>query len=147
VERVIHEEHLSPKEATRKSMDQITGALVGIAMVLSAVFIPMAFFGGSTGVIYRQFTVSLVTAMALSVMVAIVLTPALCSTILKDSSHKQTGDNMLGRFFTWFNRMFDRSNVKTQQVATSMIKNRKKTFLVYFAVIGLMAFLMLRLPS
>lgn len=147
VERVIHEEHLSPKEATRKSMDEITGALVGIAMVLSAVFIPMAFFGGSTGVIYRQFSVTLVTAMALSVMVAIVLTPALCATILKDSSHKQTGDNMLGRFFTWFNRMFDGSNVKTQQVATSMIKNRKKTFLVYFAVIGLMAFLMLRLPS
>ena len=83
VERVMREEGLSPKEATRKSMGQITGALVGIAVVLSAVFVPMAFFGGSTGVIYRQFSITIVSAMVLSVLVAMVLTPALCATLLK----------------------------------------------------------------
>ena len=83
VERVMSEEGLSPKEATRKSMDQITGALVGIALVLSAVFVPMAFFGGSTGVIYRQFSITIVSAMVLSVLVALILTPALCATLLK----------------------------------------------------------------
>ncbi len=83
VERVMHEEELSPKEATRKSMDEITGALVGIATVLSAVFVPMAFFGGSVGVIYRQFSITIVSAMILSVIVALILTPALCATILR----------------------------------------------------------------
>ena len=83
VERVMEEEGLSPKEATRKSMGQITGALIGIALVLSAVFVPMAFFGGSTGAIYRQFSLTVVSAMVLSVVVALVLTPALCATILK----------------------------------------------------------------
>ena len=83
VERVMREEDLPPREATRKSMDQITGALIGIALVLSAVFVPMAFFGGSTGVIYRQFSVTIVSAMVLSVLVALMLTPALCATILR----------------------------------------------------------------
>ena len=83
VERVMAEEGLPPKEATRKSMGQIRGALVGIAMVLSAVFVPMAFFGGSTGAIYRQFSITIVSAMALSVLVALILTPALCATMLK----------------------------------------------------------------
>ena len=83
VERIMSEEGLSPKEATGKSMGQITGALVGIALVLSAVFVPMAFFGGSTGVIYRQFSITIVAAMVLSVLVAIVFTPALCATLLK----------------------------------------------------------------
>jgi multidrug efflux pump subunit AcrB len=83
VERVMHEEGLSPREATRKSMDEITGALVGIALVLSAVFVPMAFFGGSTGVIYRQFSITIVSAMALSVLVALTFTPALCATLLR----------------------------------------------------------------
>ena len=83
VERVMSEEGLSPKEATTKSMDEITGALIGIALVLSAVFVPMAFFGGSQGVIYRQFSITLVSAMSLSVLVALVLTPALCATLLK----------------------------------------------------------------
>lgn len=83
VERVMQEEGLSPKEATKKSMGQIQGALVGIAMVLSAVFVPMAFFGGSTGAIYRQFSITIVSAMILSVLVAMILTPALCATILK----------------------------------------------------------------
>ena len=83
MEIVVHEEHLSPKEATRKSVSQITGALVGIALVLAAVFIPMAFFGGSTGVIYRQFSITVVSAMVLSVLVAMSLSPALCATLLK----------------------------------------------------------------
>ncbi|HRE17093.1 MAG TPA: efflux RND transporter permease subunit, partial [Rhodocyclaceae bacterium] len=90
VERVMTEEGLSPKEATRKSMGQITGALIGIALVLSAVFVPMAFFGGSTGVIYRQFSITLVSAMVLSVIVALILTPALCATLLKPVSKGHT---------------------------------------------------------
>ncbi|STQ43635.1 Acriflavine resistance protein B [Ewingella americana] len=107
VERVMSEEGLSPREATRKSMGQIQSALVGITMVLSAVFIPMAFFGGTTGAIYRQFSITIVAAMVLSVFVALTLTPALCSTILKPIAkghhHGKTG------FFGWFNRMFDRN--------------------------------------
>src|SRR6201999_141353 len=86
VERVMAEEHLSPRDATRKSMDQITGALVGIALVLSAVFLPMAFFGGSTGVIYRQFSITIVSAMSLSLLVALIFTPSLCATLLKPYS-------------------------------------------------------------
>jgi hydrophobe/amphiphile efflux-1 (HAE1) family protein len=108
VERVMAEEGLSPREATRKSMDQITGALVGIALVLTAVFLPMTFFTGSTGVIYRQFSVTIVSAMVLSILIALIFTPALCATILapveKGHKEKQTG------FFGWFNRTFNRSN-------------------------------------
>src|SRR5580765_3649380 len=107
VEREMEESHLSPKEAIRKSMGQITGALVGIWLVLSAVFLPMAFFSGSTGVIYRQFSITIVSAMSLSVMVALVLTPALCATLLapiqKGHHAKERG------FFGWFNRVFDRT--------------------------------------
>ena len=105
VERVMAEEGLRPREATRKSMDQITGALVAIALVLGAVFVPMAFFGGSIGVIYRQFSITLVSAMTLSVLVALILTPALCATILKPlppSGHVEHKG-----FFRWFNRVFD----------------------------------------
>ena len=112
VERLMTEEGLSPLEATRKSMDQITGALVGIGLVLAAVFVPMAFLGGSTGVIYRQFTATIVSAMALSVLVAIVLTPALCATMLKPL---EKGDHRHGTgFFGWFNRKFDRGNRATR---------------------------------
>src|SRR5260370_749865 len=108
VERVMREEGLSPGGATRKSMDQITGALVGIALVLSAVFLPMAFFGGSTGVIYRQFSITMVSAMTLSVLVALIFSPALCATLLKpaEKGHKQAQRG----FFDWFNGVFDRSN-------------------------------------
>lgn len=91
VERVMTEEKLSPLEATRKSMDQISGALIGIGLVLSAVFVPMAFFGGSTGVIYRQFSITIVSAMALSVFVALIFTPVLCVTLLKPTEHRQRG--------------------------------------------------------
>ncbi|KAF1029401.1 MAG: Multidrug/solvent efflux pump membrane transporter MepB [Pseudomonas sp.] len=104
VERVMHEQHLSPKEATLVSMQEISGALVGIAMVLAAVFLPMAFFGGSVGIIYRQFSVTLVSAMALSALVALTLSPALCATLLKPSGGKPSW-----RFFAWFNRVVERS--------------------------------------
>lgn len=107
VERVMIEDNLPPREATEKSMSQIQGALVGIAMVLSAVFIPMAFFGGSTGAIYRQFSITIVSAMALSVLVALILTPALCATLLKPVTAEHH-DNKSG-FFAWFNRTFDHS--------------------------------------
>ncbi len=145
VERVMTEEGLSPKEATRKSMDEITGALVGIALVLSAVFVPMAFFGGSTGVIYRQFSITLVSAMALSVLVALILTPALCATLLKPSGHQ--GGGMLGRFFSGFNRGFDRSNNATQSMARRMVQQPKRYLLVYSLIVGGLVLLMLRLPS
>ena len=106
VERLIHTEGLSPKEAARKSMDEITGALVGIGVVLVAVFLPMAFFGGSAGVIYRQFSITIVSAMTLSVLVALILTPALCAThpeaARRTAAARQTG------FAGWFNRNFDR---------------------------------------
>ena len=102
VERLMTDEGLSPVEATRRSMDQITGALVGIATVLSAVFMPMAFLAGSTGVIYRQFSITIVSAMVLSVIVAIVLTPALCATLLKPVKKGEHHSNR--GFFRWFNR-------------------------------------------
>ncbi len=111
VERLMVEEGLSPKAATRKSMGQITGALVGIAMVLSAVFIPMAFFGGSTGVIYRQFSITIVSSMVLSVLVAVVFTPALCATLLKPVPKGHHGTKK--GFFGWFNRSFERSTEAT----------------------------------
>lgn len=145
VERVMTEQGLSPREATRKSMDEITGALVGIALVLSAVFVPMAFFGGSTGVIYRQFSITLVSAMALSVLVALVLTPALCATMLKPSGH--SGGGWLGKFFSGFNRGFDATNNKTQSIARRMITQPKRYLLLYGLIVGGMALLMLRLPS
>src|SRR5688500_5976366 len=130
VERIMSEEGLSPLEATRKSMSQITGALVGIGLVLSAVFVPMAFMSGSTGVIYRQFSATIVSAMALSVLVAIVLTPALCATMLKPlkkgEHHGERG------FFRWFNDKFDRTN-RGYQSAVSKILARSGRFLLMFA--------------
>src|SRR6476619_5505428 len=109
VERLIQEEGLAPREAARKSMDQISGALIAIATVLAAVFLPIAFFGGSTGVIYRQFSLTLVSAMALSVLVALILTPTLCATILKPGDPcKHVGNGPLDRFYNWFNTWFDR---------------------------------------
>src|SRR5204862_3864590 len=96
----------------RRSMDELSGALIAIATVLAAVFLPMAFFGGSTGVVYRQFSLTLVSAMALSVLVALILTPALAATILKpDDPHKLQGNGPLARFFRWFNETFDRARV------------------------------------
>ena len=145
VERVMSEEGLSPREATRKSMHQITGALVGIGLVLSAVFVPMAFLGGSTGVIYRQFSLTIVSAMALSVLVAIVLTPALCATMLKpvDKDH----DKHRRGFFGWFNRGFERTNARYRSGVSAMLHRTGRVMLVYGAMALLMVFLFLRLPT
>jgi len=145
VERIMSEEGLSPKEATRKSMDQITGALVGIGLVLSAVFVPMAFFGGSTGVIYRQFSITIVSAMALSVLVAIIFTPALCATMLKpvEKGHARRERG----FFGWFNRMFAR-NARRYESAVGKILARSLRFLaIYIAIIGVLALLFVRMPT
>lgn len=144
VERVMHEDGLGPREATRKSMDQITGALIGIALVLSAVFVPMAFFAGSTGAIYRQFAITIVSAMGLSVVVAIILTPALCATMLKPSDHNPFEKKGL---FGWFNRGFDKTN-KFYQSSVSYVTFRKWRFLfVYVILVGGLAVLYNRLPG
>jgi multidrug efflux pump len=149
VERVMSEEGLSPKEATRKSMGQITGALVGIALVLSAVFIPMAFFGGSTGVIYRQFSITIVSAMVLSVLVALVLTPALCATLLQPvgKGHSIAEGSRLGSFFLWFNRKFDRTNDRSQAIVARMLGQSRRYLLIYGLIVLGMGALFLRLPT
>ncbi len=143
VERVMQEEKLSPKEATIKSMGEITGALVGIATVLSAVFVPMAFFGGSVGVIYRQFSVTIVTAMALSVVVALVLTPALCATLLKP-----VGDHGPRKgFFGWFNRNFERTTNGYRSGVAGMIGRPLRFLLLFLVITGGMVWLFARMPS
>ncbi|MDR2926054.1 MAG: efflux RND transporter permease subunit [Azoarcus sp.] len=149
VERIMSEEGLSPKEATRKSMDQITSALVGIAMVLSAVFVPMAFFGGSTGVIYRQFSITIVSAMALSVLVAIILTPALCASILKpvEKGHEAGEGSWFSGFFHWFNGMFARGTDNYVRTVGSILRHKLIFMLVYGAIIAALAFLFYRLPT
>src|SRR6266852_1256709 len=144
VERIMAEEGLSPREATIKSMGQITGALVGIALVLSAVFVPMAFFGGSTGVIYRQFSITIVSAMILSVLVAIIFTPALCATLLqpveKGHQEKKRG------FFGWFNRVFDAGNRGYTSGVGYIIRRGGRHFVIYLAIVGVMGFMFTRLP-
>jgi len=150
VERIMSEEGLSPLEATRKSMSQITGALVGIGLVLSAVFVPMAFMSGATGVIYRQFSATIVSAMALSVLVAIVLTPALCATMLKPlkkGEHHVAHKGWSGRFFNAFNRGFDNSSAKYQRGVRGIL-GRPWRFMGVFAALALvMGLLFMRLPS
>ena len=150
VERVMAEEGLSPKEATRKSMDQITGALIGIGVVLAAVFVPMAFMSGSTGIIYRQFTATIVTAMAYSVLVAIVLTPALCATLLKPMKKGEHHSHMggpIGRFFDWFNDKFDRGTARYQRGVGGMLKRPARFMGIYLALAVVMGLLFLRVPS
>jgi multidrug efflux pump len=134
VERLIREEHLNPRDAAKKSMQQIAGALVGVAMVISAVFIPMAFMGGSAGVIYRQFSITIVTAMTLSVLIAIILTPALCATILTDAPHRASA-GLFGRFNRWFDKVTLRYQAKVNFV---IVKPRRwlMFFLVCLALIG-----------
>ncbi|MFH1805321.1 MAG: efflux RND transporter permease subunit [Pseudomonadota bacterium] len=144
VERVMHEDGLGPREATRKSMGQITGALVGIALVLSAVFVPMAFFAGSTGAIYRQFSITIVSAMVLSVIVAIVLTPALCATLLKPG---HTDPSAKRGFFGWFNRGFDRTNRFYQGSVGHVVHRKWRYLVVYGALVGVLVMLFMRLPS
>ncbi|MEL4015182.1 multidrug efflux RND transporter permease AcrD [Dryocola clanedunensis] len=145
VERIMSEEGLSPREATRKSMGQIQGALVGIAMVLSAVFVPMAFFGGTTGAIYRQFSITIVSAMVLSVLVALILTPALCATILKPL-HKGEHHGQKG-FFGWFNRMFNRNALRYESSVGKILTHSARWMLIYVVLLGGMVFLFLRLPT
>jgi len=144
VERVMREEGLSPREATRKSMDQITGALIGIALVLSAVFVPMAFFGGSTGAIYRQFSLTLVSAMTLSVLVALVLTPALCATLLKPPL---PGAVHGSRSFGWFNRGFDRSRNVTCAGIGGVLRRPRRFLALYGLLVLALVPLFLALPT
>ncbi|MGL4317957.1 MAG: efflux RND transporter permease subunit [Pseudomonas sp.] len=145
VERVMAEEGLSPLDATRKSMGQIQGALVGIALVLSAVFLPMAFFGGSTGVIYRQFSITIVSAMALSVLVALVFTPALCATLLKPVAK---GHHAPKRgFFGWFNRGFERSVNGYERSVRGILKRRLPFVVLYLVIVAIMAWMFTRIPT
>ena len=144
VERVMAEEGLSPYEATIKSMGQITGALVGIGLVLSAVFLPMAFFGGSTGVIYRQFSITIVSAMALSVLIAITFTPALCATLLKPSTtehHERTG------FFGWFNRWFDKATHRYRSGVARLLNARKRGMAAFVVILVILVVLFPMIPT
>ena len=143
VERVMHDEGLDPKAATIKSMQQIQGALVGIALVLSAVLLPMAFFSGSTGTIYRQFSITIVSAMVLSVLMAMIFTPALCATLLKASSAnvKTTG------FAGWFNRKFDAGALSYTRSVGTVISRRGLFFIVYLVIVGATGYLFTRVPT
>lgn len=152
VERVMVEEHLDPVEATESSMTQISGALIGITSVLTAVFVPMAFFGGTTGVIYRQFSITLVTAMILSLIVALTFTPALCATILKQHDpNKAPSTNPIvkffDRFFSWFNASFDKTAEKYQNGVDRMIHHKVFSGVVYIAVIAAIVGMFKLLPS
>ena len=142
VERLMATEGLDPKAAAIKSMKEITGALIGIVLVLVAVFLPMAFFGGSTGVIYRQFSVTIISAMILSVLVALLLTPALCATLLKPVTHHRKRG-----FFGWFNRTFDKGVHAYEGGLKRVVKGWAPMTIVYLAVVGVLALLFVRLPS
>ncbi|RBP31831.1 multidrug efflux pump [Marinobacter pelagius] len=142
VERLMEEEGLSPKEAARKSMDQISGALLGIGLVISAVFLPMAFFGGSTGVIYRQFSITIISAMSFSVLIAFIFTPALCATLLKPGNqHAKKG------FFGWFNRTFDRNADRYKSSVSYLIKRKGRFMGLYLLLVVGVAFLFKGLPT
>ncbi len=145
VERIMAEEGLSPKEATKKSMKQITSALIGIALVLSSVFVPMAFFGGSAGAIYRQFSITIVSAMFLSVIVALVLSPCLCATFLKpvEKGHSEATTG----FFGWFNRMFNRSRNFYESSAKSFAQKTFRSIMIYVAIVLTTGFIFMRLPT
>ncbi len=143
VERVMHEERLDPKQATIKSMAQIQGALFGIALVLSAVLLPMAFFGGSTGVIYRQFSITIVSAMALSVLMALIFTPALCATILKSSAAEHKTSGLAG----WFNRKFDNGTLHYTRGVGNVISRRSLFLVIYVALVAATGYLFTRVPT
>ncbi|MBP7329373.1 MAG: efflux RND transporter permease subunit, partial [Alicycliphilus sp.] len=154
VERVMHDTGLPPKEATRHSMREITPALVGIGVTLAAVFVPMAFFGGSTGVIYRQFSITIVAAMALSVFVALTLTPALCASILKAPTHgggaPRIRTGLLGlsdRFFLWFNRQFDAGAARYQGRVAWMLHRAKRMLLIFAAICLAVWWIITRVPT
>jgi multidrug efflux pump len=145
VERIMSEEGLSPRDATRKAMEQITGALIGISLVLTAVFIPMAFFGGSVGAIYRQFSLALVASMLFSIFLALSLTPALCASMLapvvKGHHHEKRG------LFGMFNRGFKAATVQYETTVGKILKRAPLGLVVYALLIGAVALLFLRLPS
>ncbi len=151
VERIMSEEGLPPKEATRKSMDQITSALIGIGLVLAAVFGPMAFFGGSTGVIYRQFSVTIIASMLLSVVVALILSPVLCASLLKpvEKGHEaaETGFSLFRPFFLWFDRMFFGVRDKYQALVGHMLVRKLRYLLIYLLIVGALGFLFQRMPT
>jgi len=151
VERIMSEEGLSPMEATRKSMDQITSALIGIGLVLSAVFGPMAFFPGSTGVIYRQFSVTIVTSMMLSVVVALVLTPVLCATFLKPvkKGHEaaESGVAFMRPFFRWFDRMFSRIRDRYVRVVGNTLSRKFRYLVAFLVIVAAMGYLFKRMPT
>ncbi|HSW40551.1 MAG TPA: efflux RND transporter permease subunit, partial [Acidobacteriota bacterium] len=151
VERVMSEEGLPPKEATRKSMGEITGALVGIGLVLSAVFVPMMFFGGSTGIIYRQFSITIISSMLLSVLVALILSPVLCANLLKPVSkgHEAagTGFHLLRPFFLWFDRLFNRLRDGYQASVGHILRGKVRYVAVFCMIVALMVFFFLRMPT
>jgi HAE1 family hydrophobic/amphiphilic exporter-1 len=158
VERIMHEEHLGPKEATRKSMEEITSALIGIGLVLAAVFGPMAFFGGSTGVIYRQFSVTVIAAMLLSVVVALILTPVLCASLLRPVDQRLASTRRdlpifrpllhgFNRFFTWFNRGFNGLRDKYQGVVSHMLGRKLRYLLIYVLIVAGLVYLFQRMPT
>lgn len=163
VERIIEEEDLPPKEATEKSMDQITGALIGIALVLSAVFVPMAFFGGSTGVIYRQFSITIVSAMVLSVLIALILTPALCATMLKGKGGREAKKGRgllakvsfiekklltpLNKFFELFNRGYAAMSSAYQRHVNVVIRRIKREMVYYLGICVALGFCFMQIPS
>lgn len=146
VERIMDEEGLSAPEATRKSMDQITSALIGITLVLSAVFVPMAFFKGSVGAIYRQFSVTIVSAMLLSVLVALVLSPALCATILKPVD-KNNHEGFKKRFFNKFNDYFTKGRTLYEKGSHYLIDHTLRFCVIYLILVGILTFVILRLPT
>jgi multidrug efflux pump len=149
VERIMTEEGLPPKEATVKSMGQITSALWGIVIVLTAVFVPMAFFGGSTGVIYRQFSITIIAAMILSVVIAMTLTPALCATMLKpvEKGHHMGESGLFRRFFAWFNRGFDFCRTKYENLVKASFRKPLRYLAVYASIVACMGLLFVRLPT
>jgi len=149
VERIMSEEGLSPHDATIKSMGQITSALVGIATVLSAVFLPMAFFGGSTGVIYRQFSITIIAAMILSVLVALILTPALCSTLLQpvEKGHEPGECGPFCKFFRWFNQKFDWARGKYEGIVGRSFGRPVRYLVIYGAIVAAMVLFFHRLPT
>ncbi|UNK51641.1 efflux RND transporter permease subunit [Rahnella aceris] len=143
VERVMTEEKLSPKDATIKSMKQIQGALFGIALVLSAVLVPMAFFGGSTGIIYRQFSITIVSAMALSVLMALIFTPALCATIIKHNDEEKSQKGFAG----WFNRNFDKGAMRYTRAVGTVISRRRLFMGIYLLIVIATGFMFTRVPT
>jgi len=148
VERIMREEGLPPREATLRSMQEITGALIGIGLVLTAVFLPMAFFGGSTGVIYRQFSVTIVSAMSLSIFVALILTPSLCATLLKpETGEHPARPGLMGRFFNWFNNSYADTQAWYRRNLEKVLRHSRLMMAVYALILVGVAFMFYRLPT